>query len=116
MNENELRAILELKLIRGLGDVGLRKLLRQHTTAERALEAFRSDRRAAAQRIPEARIEHAVDFIEASGITVLLERESGYPARLRNLKDPPPVLFGAGNVSFATAPSVAVVGSRRHTE
>lgn len=117
MNDIELRAILELKSIHGLGDVGLRRLLRKHVTAAGALEAIRSDPRAgAARRAPQGRIERALDFFEASGITVLLESEPRYPARLRNLKDPPPVLFCAGDVSLVTMPSVAVVGSRRHTE
>jgi len=52
------------------------------------------------------------------GATVLLREDPGYPAALRQLDLPPPVLyvlgaFGAFGALESTRPAVAVVGSRR---
>lgn len=120
--EAELRAVLELKLVPGLGDVGMRRLLERHGTPTRALEAFLAWAGARAvggsgeRRMRRERLERAMDYVLTSGIKVILESEAGYPDRLRHLHDPPPVLFCAGDPSLAIEPGVAVVGSRRHTE
>lgn len=47
------------------------------------------------------------------GLTVLAVCEPGYPALLRAIPDPPPVLYVRGRLD--EAPSVAMVGSRRAT-
>ncbi len=47
------------------------------------------------------------------GLTVLTACEPGFPALLREIPDPPPVLYVRGRLD--EAPSVAVVGSRRAT-
>jgi DNA processing protein len=54
-----------------------------------------------------------VDAASARGVTVLAYCDPGYPARLRDIPDPPPALFVRGRVD--NTPAVAVVGSRRAT-
>src|SRR4029453_7736932 len=46
------------------------------------------------------------------GAEVLVPSDSGYPPLLRNIPDPPPVLFALGNASLLSRPAIAVVGSR----
>jgi len=48
-------------------------------------------------------------------VAILGIDEPGYPARLRELHDPPAVLFLRGRLSLLRAPMVALVGSRRST-
>jgi DNA processing protein len=144
----DLRAVLELRLRPGIGDLRLRRLLRRHGTPREALAAFREDpdralgwtevdpppggegaegrprarfpRQPAESRrtqfIRDQRIERSVAAIHALGIHVVLERQPKYPARLRQLYAPPPVLFARGNPGLWHMPGVAIVGSRVHTE
>lgn len=46
---------------------------------------------------------------------VLDVRRPEYPAALRTLPQPPPVLFALGRVELLGRPSIAVVGTRRHS-
>src|SRR6266567_2973966 len=52
------------------------------------------------------------DSVVAQGATVLSYSCSDYPERLREIYDPPPVLWARGDVSLLTRPSIAVVGTR----
>lgn len=53
----------------------------------------------------------------ARGMTVLAQSDPAYPALLRAIADPPPVLFVRGTLPGpqAVPPAVAIVGSRRAT-
>lgn len=50
-----------------------------------------------------------------TGMTLLVYGAPGYPERLGDLPDPPPVLFALGDRQLLDLPCVAVVGSRRAT-
>ena len=55
--------------------------------------------------------------LEALGVVAVTAEEAAYPARLRGIELPPPVLFVRGDVGAAGAErSVAVVGTRRPTD
>lgn len=49
------------------------------------------------------------------GVTMVILGEDGYPSLLREISNPPPVLFLRGSVLPADSTAVAVVGSRRPT-
>ena len=51
----------------------------------------------------------------AQGATILTYGCTEYPERLKEIYDPPPVLWVRGNVALLSRPSVAVVGTRRPT-
>jgi DNA processing protein len=51
----------------------------------------------------------------ALGGHTLLQDDESYPATLRQIPDPPPLLFAQGDLSLLTLPAVAVVGSRDHS-
>jgi DNA processing protein len=53
--------------------------------------------------------------IERLGVTVLPFTDESYPARLKEIADPPPVLFLRGALQPRDAAAVAVVGTRRPT-
>jgi DNA processing protein len=58
------------------------------------------------------RVEHLLRESERLGLSVLTPDDGAYPARLRDLPDPPPALWCRGDGECATA-VLAIVGSRR---
>ena len=57
--------------------------------------------------------ERELAALEASGARALSIHDEGYPARLREIYDPPPLLFVRGEMLPSDEWSVAVVGTRR---
>lgn len=116
----ELRALLELRALPGIGDLKLAALLERYGTARRALAAPAEalGERAAAER-GTARIhgwvERALETIARWGVAVLKRESAAYPAVLRELHDPPALLFALGRLELLGRPAVAVVGSRHPT-
>jgi DNA processing protein len=55
-----------------------------------------------------------VKMSEHKGV-ILTHEDEDYPAQLREIFDPPPVLWVLGNVKLLTRPSIAVVGTRHPT-
>ena len=55
------------------------------------------------------------DRIQAVGIDVLTWEDAGYPRRLKEIDQPPPVLYVRGNILEQDDWTVAVVGTRRIT-
>lgn len=53
--------------------------------------------------------------LEQLGISVLILEDPSYPARLREIPDPPPVLYVRGALTLADEWAIAVVGTRRAT-
>jgi DNA processing protein len=52
---------------------------------------------------------------ERAGAEVLIPGDEGYPSVLRDIPEPPPVLFAVGDVSLCRRPAAAIVGSRDHS-
>ncbi len=114
-----LRALLALKAAPGFGDGRLLALLEEFGAPEAALAALpkRAPEAAAGLRSSSVRdrIDRAFHSVTDVSTAVIAFGEPGYP-RFDGLVDPPPVLFARGDLSLLDRPSVAVVGSRRHTE
>lgn len=49
------------------------------------------------------------------GGSVLAPSDAGFPAALRKIPEPPPVLFALGRLELLNRPAIAIVGSRDHT-
>jgi len=123
--DSERRFYLAFNRIPYLGPAGFRRLesafgslaeawraplsrLRSAGLGARALSALEALR----PRIDPAREEA---LAERLGLQVLTWRDPDYPARLREIPDPPPVLYLKGNLRPEDARAVAVVGTRRPT-
>jgi DNA processing protein len=50
------------------------------------------------------------------GARALITDDPDYPALLREIPEPPPVLFALGNLALLGRPAVAIVGSRDHSD
>jgi DNA processing protein len=74
--------------------------------------------RAAATAVREARVEEGYRLLrqaEEMGGGVMTPQDGEYPALLRTIGEPPPVLFLLGAVGLLDRPAVAIVGSRDHS-
>ena len=105
-----------LRLIRTptIGPVAFRDLLTRYKSASAALEAVPSLVRKKSIKIPtKEAIEAELDEMELVGAKAVASCEPGYPAYLRALDQPPPVISLLGkHPNVLHKPSVAIVGSR----
>ncbi|MFH1537985.1 MAG: DNA-processing protein DprA [bacterium] len=86
---------------------------------EEALEESGRIRPAELKNLVDARAGRAdgeLKAAEENGIKVITLEEDGYPAPLRELSDPPPVLYIRGEWREGDERAVAIVGSRRCTQ
>lgn len=119
-------AYIALNLIEHIGPVRLRQLLSHFGTAEAVLRASARE----LERVPGigaevaagiAGWEKAVDLegelkrIKEYGCQVWCQEDAEYPALLREIYDPPIVLYVRGELREADRNSLAVVGSRQTT-
>jgi len=118
----ERAAYVALALTPGIGAVRLAALLDRFGSALGALSApfaflgtVPGLTRAAATAVANATLEQGVKAIAAAeeqGGACLLATDPGFPAALREIPDPPPLLFVMGDLALLGRPAVAVVGSR----
>lgn len=122
---NDVHYWVGFNIVRGIGPVRFRALLDQFGSAERAwtapqdaLEAAGLDRRAT-RNLLSARsrldLEAEMARVAAEGARVLTWESAEYPRLLREIEDPPPVLYAKGTLVEEDEFAVAVVGTRRAT-
>ena len=108
-----------------LGTVRFRRLESHFGKLENVWKASLKELKAAgledrpAQEIVAARNNSSPDdemsALERAGVTAVTWNESGYPARLKEIADPPAVLFYKGTMLASDDGSVAIVGTRSPT-
>ena len=109
---DERRAILALTLVADVGSVTHRQLSETFRSAARALD----DHCTAAERAGAyASADRMLDDAVQRGISFTTIADPQYPSQLRDLYDPPPVLWSRGDWAALRDPVVAVVGTRRAT-
>lgn len=124
---NELLASLALSSRLGVGSITYRKLVDFAGGAERIFSIPSSDLRD----VPEIRgetvrtitefqdwksIQNELELVEATGARLVPWQDPSYPQNLRQIHDPPPILYLRGDVLERDALALAVVGSRYPTE
>ena len=124
VSAEERRALVLLRLLPGVGDRRLSRLLGTAGSARRALALTSGQfvktlgvKAEAARRDPGIRqqADWVLERCEALQIEILPLGSLLYPAGLMGLVDPPPVLFLRGDRSLLSRRSIAIVGSRRAT-
>ena len=114
---------LALRRIKGLGCVGCKKLTAYFADPVKIFSASRheleqiEDLRAEAVdgilRFNEwAEVDGEIGRARAAGIALVGFNDEKYPARLRAIADPPPLLYVKGELTGADDKAVAIVGSR----
>jgi DNA processing protein len=121
---NHLEACVALNMIPQMGPVRLRRLLDAFGSAEKILLA-RADQLAAIDGIPRALAENISRWQEFADPTAELKKaadleahvitaeDEEYPSALREIHDPPIVLYARGQLTERDRHTVAVVGSRK---
>ncbi|MFN3598161.1 MAG: DNA-processing protein DprA, partial [Aquificaceae bacterium] len=111
---------LFLKAIRGLGELSIKKLWLRFGTPEAILSAEEGElegligvERAKFLRKRELTFdpEKVVKLVEKEGIGWITLEDENYPLSLREIEDPPPVLFLRGPLK--SIPMIGIVGSRK---
>jgi DNA processing protein len=125
--KKDLVPTLRLSLVPGVGPRTRQALLERFGSAEAALAATPSELRdvpgvgskltekiLAAGTLVDAEAEIAL--CQAQGITILTEADERYPRLLREIPDPPGVLFVKGELAPQDALAIAIVGTRHATQ
>ncbi|HWH80459.1 MAG TPA: DNA-processing protein DprA [Candidatus Binatus sp.] len=114
---------LALCRVKGLGCVSFKKLAARFSDPTKAFSASRAELEQVEDLRAEA-IEGLVNFAEwaevddeisrarTAGVTLIPFSDGRYPARLRMIADPPPLLYVKGELHERDDKSVAIVGSR----
>ena len=128
MDEASLTFWLTLQAIDGVGDRTLLKLIHAFGTPDAVLGATMNDLISAGcnaqlaesvRRGPESgmrrQIDRQVKIVERLKIQTVTLFDRSYPARLKTIPDPPPLLYMSGSFSIKDEVAVAIVGGRRAT-
>ena len=112
-------------MVPGVGPVGTLRLLERLKSPEAIFRASASELEGAGISPAQARniasgcsFEDAVDQqnrMMSAGAQLISIQDRRYPQRLREIFDPPLMLFGIGNTDLLTSDSISVVGTRRPT-
>jgi DNA processing protein len=118
--EDELVALLHLRLLPGLPDRRLKALLEEHGSARTVLRlparVLGEEAASARDYMPvRERLRRARALIEDLELRPLVLGYAAYPPKLRELYDPPCFVFARGRLELLERAAVAIVGSRRHT-
>ncbi len=116
---------LALALTPGLGPTRIRKLIEHFGTAERVFHASLTELEATGMRAVSAQSlatgkslelaqQECVKAAEA-GARIISLSDPEYPSRLKEIYDPPVVLFVKGSVEVLAQPGIAMVGTRHPT-
>ncbi len=116
---------LALRLVPGLGTRVSTKIIQRFRTPQAVFQASLSELEASGVAPAVARsIASGTTFDEAagqqekvveSGVTLVPYTHGCYPERLREILDPPLLLFCLGRLELLNAPNLAIVGTRRPT-
>jgi len=122
---DEKRYWIGINLVKGIGAVRLRALLEFFGDAKSAWDATPAELGAAGlskkivERFTDTRnkvdLDKLWDEIAEKDIRVMTWNDADYPARLREIAQPPPILYLRGDFIEEDAWAVAIVGTRRVT-
>ncbi len=126
VNSQALRPWLMLRAIPGVGDAILLKLVQEFgspgavlSATQAALEdaGCRPQLGEAIRRGPDTdaikQLDHELAQLPQRGISVLTYLDAGYPAPLKGIADPPPLLYVQGTLLETDDRAVAIVGTRK---
>jgi DNA processing protein len=114
-----------LALTEGLGPTRIKKLIEHYGTAERVFQASLTELEATGMRVVSAQSiatgkslelaqQEGEKAVEA-GAKIISLADPEYPLRLKEIYDPPVILFVKGSVEVLGEPGIAMVGTRHPT-
>ncbi len=117
LDDEQRLAWLRLSRSENVGPVLFYQLINRYGSATAALEALpelalRGGRKRPPRIYPRERAEADMDAAARAGAQFVARGEFGYPAWLRHIDGPPPLLCVKGRLELAESPMLAMVGSR----
>jgi DNA processing protein len=122
---DKVRHWIELSLVPGVGPRTFFKLLDTFGDPKKALDASHSAIKkvdgvstAVAEAIArrcESELKDSLGLIEEHEVSVVTFADPAYPELLKNIHDPPPVLYVKGSIESVDRNAISIVGSRRAT-
>jgi DNA processing protein len=116
---------LGLALTQGLGPTRIRKLIEHFGTAEAVFHASLTELEATGMRAVSAQsiatgksfelAQLECDKASEAGAKIISLSDPEYPSRLKEIYDPPVILFVKGSVEVLAQPGIAMVGTRHPT-
>ena len=124
MTERE--ALIAMNQIAGLGAITVKRMAERFGSLSSVFDVSEGDlltvqgvgsdkARAFHEAFKRARADDELAQAEKSGVKLVTWLDDGYPSLLKQIADPPLVLYVAGALEALGQPSVAVVGTRRPT-
>lgn len=123
----ETKSLIHLNLIPGIGNHTIRRLLAAFGSAEQSVAATSEELARIDGLTPDVR-QHLIDgrsraplaqeleLIDQHQCHIVTIDDDSYPPLLKQIDDPPILLYIIGEVPLQDAPSIAIVGSRSPTE
>ncbi len=120
----DLSSWIALSVVPGLGEISLRKLLKQFGPPDQILAASESAlSQIVGNKLAERIKSHdsaeivskTLAWLEETGHAMVTLADSNYPSLLLQTADPPPLIYVKGNTDLLSMPAIAVVGSRNAT-
>lgn len=123
---NKCKYWVGLSLVAGVGPIRLKRLVEHFGSPERAWKASKEELKVVpginskqVQEILKTRVsvdlERFLRYCKEEEIHLLTPEDSEFPANLRHIFDPPPVIYYRGTLMAEDVFSVAIVGSRKMT-
>ncbi len=122
----ETKSLVHLSIIPGVGYQTIERLLASFGSAQRALDATREELarveglslKASQQLIlgrSSVSVDRELDLVEAHNCHLVAINDSAYPMLLKEIVDPPPLLYVRGELGEPDAPIITIVGTRSPT-
>jgi DNA processing protein len=122
---DRIRAYMQLHLAEGIGPTLLQRLVKKFRTPEAAVaaaphqwqrvEGIGQKMAAALAAVTPEQVDEELAAAEQYGVRILCRQDEDYPAALKEIYDPPTLLYVRGRLEPADAVALAVVGARRCT-
>ena len=123
----ETKSLIHLNLIPGIGNHTIRRLLTAFGSAEKSLAATSEELAQIDGLTPDvwqhlidgrsrAPLAQELELIEQHQCHIVTLDDESYPPLLKQISDPPVLLYITGEFPLQDAPSIAIVGSRSPTE
>ena len=120
---NDLERLIALNMVDGLGSVRVRKLLDHFISLEKVFKAKESDLLQVegigyklATKIPESikkiDVKKELDLAEKHNVKIVSFLDTSFPENLKNIYDPPVILYIKGEILKEDNLAIAVIGSR----
>ena len=123
----ETKSLIHLNLIPGIGNHTIRRLLAAFGSAEKSIAATSEELAQVDGLTPDVRqqlvdgrsrapLAQELELIQQHQCHIVIINDDAYPALLKQINDPPVLLYIIGDFPLQDAPSIAIVGSRSPTE